>query len=143
MKSWVKALLVALVVLTVTGVLGVVGVKYWMDANRERLKEMSAHAAKEGKAFGQQTDAEGCLREGMVRLNGKGGFLGQVANKIFLKSCLAVAKRPPEFCGAVPKSDQVVKAATWCYDECRRRKHADSQFCPGVMQTVLEACWQK
>lgn len=140
MPTWLKVVLGILAVLVLTCGMVFAGGAYWLNSNKDRLKELGERAMAEGRALGETSDAEGCIGKALERLDAKSGLMDQVEDKIFLKACLDAAKKPAGFCDGVPKKGDIMKSATWAVDECSRRNHAGNQDCGRLVQAIQEAC---
>ena len=140
MPTWSKVVLALGAVVLVIG-LAFAGARHWWHANRDRLKANALRLRAEGTAFGAKTDSEGCIAEGLKRVQERGGILDSVEHNLFLTACLGAARHPPGFCDNVPRPDEIMKSAMWANTECLRRLRTASQPCTGLMRTVSQSCW--
>ncbi|MBM4778728.1 MAG: hypothetical protein GQE15_13575 [Archangiaceae bacterium] len=140
MPKWLKILLLVMVGLVLLCGLGVGGVAWWFNANKDRLREDGKRIMAEAKAFGSTTDADGCVKESLRRLESADGFVAQAEQKVFLRACLENTLARPDFCEGVPSMNELMKAATWSVANCNDRGAKDPQACGRLIQAVMEFC---
>lgn len=140
MPKWLKILLLVMLGLVLTCGLGVGGVAWWFNANKDRLREDGKRIRVEAKAFGNSTDADGCVEESLRRLESADGFVAQAEQKVFLRACLENTLARPDFCEGVPSMNELMKAATWSVANCNERGAKDPQACGRLIQAVMEFC---
>ena len=118
------------------------GGAWWLDSNKDHLKEVGQRAMQEGKDFAASSDRDGCVTEALRRLDAKGAFMEQVEHKLFLEACLRAAPAAAS-CEGVPARGDIMKSAQWAVDECARRGHAGNQDCGRLVGAVVEICGGK
>ncbi len=129
-------------VLLVVGTCG--GVYAWFQLNADRLAEQGKAAMHDGAHFGGGQEAPVCVTEALLRVTqGDLGIVGEATNKVFLESCLDVAKRPAGFCDGVPPRDQVIASATWALARCEALGHGGSQPCTRLVGAIQESCLER
>ena len=139
MPKWLKVVLLVFGVLVLLCGLGVGGVTWWFNQNKDRLVEEGKRVTAEGTAFGGTSTSEGCITEGLRRLDSASGFMGEVEAGLFLEACLTAAPRDT-LCTGVPKKTDFLKAALWASEQCASRKHERDQACGRLMQRVADFC---
>ena len=117
-------------------VVAAAGVIIYVASDKEYARLYSAALA-EGRELGKGTDQEGCVRQGMSRLEGVGepGVRHLSANDVFVRECLDVSRPTPGFCEGVP----VVPFREWVADQCERIGRADA-VCLGVFDAKHTFC---
>lgn len=145
MPRWLKVVLAVFAALLLLCLAGAAGASWWLDTNKDRLKEVGDRAVLEGQDFADGRDAEACLDEALARLRAEDGIVAQATHRVFLKECLARASRPPGFCDGVPaKGDLTAKSlltyAEWAAARCAAKDRAQDQACTRMMQVVQDAC---
>jgi hypothetical protein len=107
------------------------------------LRKASARAADaraEGNVYATQHDADGCVSDGLRRMNSS-GLGSEAATQAFLRACLAIAPRPPGFCASVPPKDEIMKSAHFGIQFCAQRGRGGDRSCARIFAQVLpEAC---
>lgn len=96
-------------------VLAFIGLVFYIGSDKEYTEQHSA-AIEEGNNFGKTTDQNGCLQQGLLRMNGvENPTIKQLSlNGRFVNECLDVSKPSPNFCKDVPK----VIVRDWINDQC-------------------------
>lgn len=140
MPKWLKILLLAMLGLVLLCGVGVGGVAWWFNANKDRLREDGKRLMAEAKTFGSTTDADGCVKESLRRLESADGFVAQAEQKLFLRACLENTLARPDFCEGVPSMNELMKAATWSVANCNELGAKDPQACGRLIQAVMEFC---
>jgi hypothetical protein len=140
MPGWLKGLLIVaiVVVLLVLGVVGV-GVFYVMK-NKDAWMARAKEVAEEGKSFGQGTDNQGCVDEGVSRYKKDPGLTSVLANTIFMRTCLETSRATPNFCDEVPKSTEFMKSADWRLKQCRVNGLQSDNNCQNLFTPVQQFC---
>jgi hypothetical protein len=126
------------VVLLVIGVVGV-GVFYVMK-NKDAWMARAKEVAEEGKNFGQGTDNQGCVDEGIGRYKKDPGMTSVLANTIFMRTCLETSRPTPNFCDEVPKSTEFMKSADWRLKQCRLNGLQSDNNCQNLFTPVQQFC---
>ncbi len=140
MPTWLKVLLViVLIAVAVVGTGAFVSYR-WLRANRARLIETGRSVRSDGEAFGRGRDARQCVEESLRRLQSSPEFSNELKTRLFLKGCLSVAAEPAAFCESVPHQNEYAASAEWTINECRSHDAAEISRCSRVMQEVLTYC---
>jgi hypothetical protein len=142
MPLWLKIILgfVLVIVLCIAGIVGM-GAYYW----KKHGTEIVAGAQKtmdDGRTFGKTTDNQGCVDEAAARQRKVEGFTDLMKSGIFLRSCLDVSKRTPNFCEAVPTRIEFIKSAKWQQAQCDKYGLTEAQQCRSLFQQVQMYCEQ-
>lgn len=142
-RGWrIAALVGAGLLLLVLGTCG--GVYAWFQMNADRLAEQGKAAMRDGAHFGGGQQAPVCVAEALRRLTqGELGIVGEATNKVFLESCLDVAKRPTGFCDGVPPRDQIIASASWALARCEALGQGGSQPCTRLVGAIQENCLER
>lgn len=140
MPKWLKVVLLTMLVLVLLCGIGVGAVGFWFNSNKDRLREDGKRLMAEAKVFGGSTDADGCVKESLRRLDAADGFVAQAEQKVFLRGCLENTLARPDFCAGVPKMTEFMAAASWSVANCNDRGAKDPQACGRLMQAVMEHC---
>ena len=104
-------------------VLAFVGFVAYLGTDKAYSEQYSA-VLREGSDFGKTTDQNGCLRQGLLRMNDvENPTLDQLSlNGRFVNECLDVSRPSPDFCKNVPK----VIVRDWIGEQCRLIGRSDS-----------------
>lgn len=140
MPKWLKIVLLIGAGLVLLCGLGVGGVAWWFNSNKDKLRADGQKIMAQAKDFGQGSDADGCLKESLRRLDADDGFIAQAEQKIFLRTCLENTLVRPDFCEGVPKMSDFMAAATWSVANCNDRGAKDPKACARHLQAVMEFC---
>lgn len=140
MPTWVKVVLIIVIVGFVMLVLGIVLAARWVRTKGERLSEEGKAMAAEGQKFGEAKDAEACLAESLNRMKNCSGFICEAKIKLFLDNCLQTATVPPELCSTIPKQTAILDSARWQLEECERRGWKNNQRCTRLVQQLQLHC---
>lgn len=140
MPTWVKVVLVVILVGFLLLVAGVVIFARWMKSQGARLQEQGKVAIAEAEAFGKGKDGEACVAEALNRLKTAEGFIGEAKTKVFLQHCLQAATVPPAMCEGVPAPTELMKTAQWTLDECARRGFPNNQRCARLIGALQVHC---
>ena len=128
MPGWAKAILITLgvIVVLVIGaiVVGIVYVARNKDAWRAKGREVLA----EGRAFGANSDNQGCVDESIVRYKKEPGFFSSQSANLFTQGCLEKSRRTPGFCDRVPVGD-MMKLTEWRARQCEHYDLAKDSNC--------------
>lgn len=140
MPGWLKALLIvaAVIVVLVVGVIGA-GV-YWWTRNKDALIGRAKEVMTEGRAFGHDSNNQGCVDESISRYKKEPGFTSAVSNSIFMRSCLDSSRATPGFCDDVPKETEFIKSAQWRLAQCRRVDLEKDSYCQQLFQPIQQFC---
>jgi hypothetical protein len=111
------------VVLSIVGGLGALALSlagagyYWWETNGAAWSaEMRAQGQKdmaEGKAVGEQSSKEQCVRLAMQKLTSGAGIMEQVRIELFLESCLNAAQGELAFCKDAPGQGEILASVAW------------------------------
>jgi hypothetical protein len=143
MATWLKVVLIigAVIVLIVVGVAGL-GVYVWKKHGPE-LVASGKQGIEEGRQFGEQTDNQGCVDEGVARQRKAVGFSDLIKSSVFMRSCLDASRPVPNFCDGVPGALQFMKTAEWRKAQCARYGLTEAQQCSQLFQQVQQFCEQQ
>lgn len=140
MPTWVKVVLIVVLVGFVVLAAGIVIAARWVKSRGAALKEQGKAVIAEGKAFGQGKDGEACVAEALNRLKTAPGFIGEAKVKVFLQHCLSTATVAPETCEGVPSPTEIMDTARWTLDECAKRGLANNQRCTRLIGALQVHC---
>ena len=143
MPTGVKVVLVivGVVVLLIAGVAGL-GVYVWKKHGPE-LVASGKQGMEEGRSFGEGTDNQGCVDEGVARNRKAKGFGELMKSGIFLRSCLDASRPTPNFCDGVPGALQIMKTVEWRKAQCEKYGLGQDQQCSQLFQQVQQFCEQR
>jgi hypothetical protein len=143
MPTWLKVVLIigAVIVLLIVGVAGL-GVYVWKKHGPE-LVASGKQGIEEGRAFGEGTDNQGCVDEGVARNRKAVGFGELIKSGVFLRSCLDASRPVPNFCDGVPGALQFVKTIEWRKAQCEKYGIGQDQQCSQLFQQVQQFCEQQ
>jgi hypothetical protein len=139
MPTWLKVLLVVLLVgcIVVVGI-GVAGY-FWVKKNMKDVDPAGAAAA--GKTFGAGKTAQQCLDEGMARLAVNCDSIAcQAKVRFFFEGCMEVATPTPALCEGAPGHTEIMKAAKWAADRCEKMGKKGDAKCTSLMTAVVPHC---
>lgn len=140
MPSWLKALLIVIVVIFVLAV-GVVAIAgYIIYRNKDAVIAKTKQIASEAKEFGEKTDNQGCVDESISRYKASPGFTAAISNSIFLRICLDNSRATPGFCDGVPRQTEFMKAAQWKIEQCRRVELSRDSNCQNLFTPIQQFC---
>ena len=140
MPGWLKALIIVAIVVVVL-VVAVVGVGvFYVMRNKDAWLARGKEVAEEGKRFGNTTDNQGCVDEGLSRYKKEPGFTSILSNTIFMRTCLESSKPTPGFCDQVPKQTDFIKAAEWKLKQCRLAGLQNDSNCQNLFTPVMQFC---
>ena len=143
MPTWLKVLLIILLVgiLLVVGVIAAAG--FWFYRNKDALVAKTKAIAEEGRSFGEKTDNQGCVNQTISRYKADPGFTSAISNSIFMRICLDASRDTAGFCDDVPKQREFMKAAQWKKDECQRAGLERDTHCPNLLTPIQQFCEEK
>jgi hypothetical protein len=118
------------------------GVYVWKKHGPE-LVASGKQGIEEGKEFGEQTDNQGCVDEGVARNRKAVGFGELMKSGIFLRSCLDASRPVPNFCDDVPGALQFMKTVEWRKAQCDKYGLGADQQCSQLFQQVQQFCEQQ
>ena len=140
MSNFAKyALVIGAFLLSFGAVLAFAGVR-WVGDQVETLREGAPEAMAEADAFGRGTTQEGCVDEGISRLQQCDGFRCQVGTVAFLQACLPASQESPGFCAQVPTPDQMMNTVRWAVEQCEARG-APNEECGRLIRRVQDFCY--
>ena len=108
------------------------------DSFQDWTDEMEA-TGEEGRAFGESTDQQGCVDEGMRRVEGKDS-LAAIAPVGFVSACLQTAAESEGFCDDVPEATDIFDSALWPSQRCTGMDTGSDEGCQAMMQVVMGYC---
>lgn len=139
MPGWAKALIVTAIVVGLL-IVGLIGAGYlWWVRNRDALRTNARETAAEGRAFGQNSDNQGCADETFSRYKKEPGFFSSVNYAQFMKACLEVSRPTPNFCDDVPvgKLTEMIK---WRESQCSHYDVPNDQKCAQLLTSLVVFC---
>ncbi|HYW72781.1 MAG TPA: hypothetical protein VE961_17280 [Pyrinomonadaceae bacterium] len=143
MPGWLKALLIVVIVVVVLALCGVgFGVFYFVK-NKDAWLAQAKEVAEEGKRFGNGTDNQGCVDEGLRRYKETPGIKGLLADSIFIRTCLESSRATPGFCDEVPKQTEFIKSAEWKLSQCRAAGLQSDSNCQNLFTPVQQFCEER
>ncbi|HYC88481.1 MAG TPA: hypothetical protein VEO54_04650 [Thermoanaerobaculia bacterium] len=140
MPTWVKVILIIVLVGFAVLVAGIVIAARWVKSQGPAIEQAGKDATAEAKAFGQGKDGEACIAESFRRQKAATGFLDQAKVNIFLQQCLDVATVAPETCKGVPEHTAIMDSVRWKSEECARRGRANDQACLQLISALQVHC---
>jgi hypothetical protein len=140
MPTWVKVVLIVVLVGFVVLAVVVVVAARWVKSQAGTLSKESEVVMAEAEAFGKGKDGEACVAEALTRLKTSSGFIGDAKVKMFLQHCLSAATVAPETCEGVPPPMEIMDSARWIREECERRGLANNQRCLGLISALQVHC---
>lgn len=143
MPTWLKVVLGLLAGALLLCAVGAGAVYFWVDKNKDRLKDVGQRAHREAEAFAANNDATACVQETLRRLDERSGIVDEAEHKIFLRACLDKAQRPADFCEGVPARGEYIATAEWAVKKCQALGRAGNQPCGRLVQAIQEACGDK
>lgn len=143
MPTWLKVLLIILLVgiLLIVGVIAAGG--FWFYRNKDALVAKTKAIAEEGRDFGKNTDNQGCVNETLSRYKADPGFTSAISNSIFMRLCLDASRPTAGFCDDVPKQTEFIKSAQWRKEQCQRFSLEPDTQCHGLFKIVQQFCEEK
>ena len=99
-------------------------------------------AVAEGEAFGATTSQDGCVDEGLRRLDACGDLevMCQAMNTVWTQACLGSAAPVAGFCDGVPSTDDIMETATWRTSRCIDEGYAEDTRCQNIVSAIQEHC---
>jgi hypothetical protein len=110
MPTWLKPVSIVIGVTVLGGTAVALDVFFWQPA-QARLAESKA-AIRDGAKFGDGVDAPACMGEAVARVK-NAGHTQALMVRLFLTSCLKVAKPVARFCDDVPAKTDRKRTASW------------------------------
>jgi hypothetical protein len=120
--------------------LAVGGFAWWLNANREKLREKGVAAQTEGEHFGTGKTSEACVDQSVMRLDRESGIVDQAMLELFLKACLESASRDPKLCVGVPATNEIFASASWRESVCAAHGKSNDQSCARLLTAIQEVC---
>lgn len=140
MPTWVKVVLIIVLVGFVLLVAGIIVAARWVKSQAPAIEQAGKDATAEAKAFGEGKDGEACIAESFRRQKVAKGFLDQAKVNMFLQQCLDVATVAPQTCQGVPEPSAIMDSIRWKSDECARRGRANDQACLQLISALQMHC---
>lgn len=121
------------------------GIFIWFQANADELRASGKATLREGASFGSGKDARACIDEGLRRLPAAqaSGIVAEATNKVFVESCLKIAKVDDTFCVGVPPRDEIMQSATWAVQTCAAAGKPGDQACARLVGAIQERCLKR
>jgi hypothetical protein len=140
MPTWLKVLLISLVLLVVllAGAVGV-GVYLWRQYGRGMV-ESGVRSASEGREFGEKTSDRGCVEEAVTRHKNSNGFGDRIRINIFLRGCLEASAQTVGFCEAVPSASEFTDSLNWQLRQCHEHGLTTETQCQQLFSQVQQFC---
>ena len=143
MPTWVKVVLVLVLVVAVLGIGAVIAGLLVARRYGPELVQENRQAMEEGQEYGRRTDDAGCLNEGVARQARVAGFRDMLKNNFFMRSCLEVARPTPGFCEGVPGRLEFMKSVGWQAEQCKRHGLGPEQQCSQFFQQIQQFCEER
>ena len=140
MPTWLKVLLIILLVgiLLVVGVIAAGG--FWFYRNKDALKAKLETVTKDARDFGKNTDNQGCVNETISRYKAETGFTSAMSNAIFVRICLDASRETPGFCESVPKQSEFRRTGQWRKEQCQQFGLERDSYCESLFTPVQQFC---
>ena len=140
MPTWLKVLLIVLLVgiLLVVGVIAAGGI--WFYRNKDVLKAKLDTITTEARDFGKNADNQGCVNETVSRYKAEPGITSAMSNAIFVRVCLDNSRETPGFCEGVPKQSEFRRTAQWRKEQCQRAGLEGDSYCESLFTPVQQFC---
>lgn len=136
---WWGILLIVLGVLLLLGIGAVVALVFWVNSKKDAIVGDTKKTQADSIAFASTHEQKECVDEGLSRASKCDGIWCNAQQQIFVDQCLRRAKATPGFCASVPKKTEIMQAANYAVEECKRRGRHD-QGCTTVMQSLPNYC---
>ena len=143
MATWLKVVLIigAILVVLIAGVAGL-GFYFWKKHGPE-IVASGKQGIEEGRQFGEGTDNQGCVDEGVARQRKAVGMGELIKSGIFMRSCLDASRPTPNFCDGVPGALQFTKTIEWRKEQCAKYGLGEDKQCSQLFQQVQQFCEQR
>jgi hypothetical protein len=140
MPTWLKVLLIILLIgiLLVVGVIAAGG--FWFYRNKDALQSKINNITTEARDFGKNTDNQGCVNETISRYKAEPGFASVMSNGIFVRICLDNSRATPGFCEGVPKQREFMRTGQWRKEQCKSAGLERDSYCEGLFTPVQQFC---
>jgi hypothetical protein len=140
MPTWLKVLLVSLVLLLIllAGAVGG-GLYLWRQYGRGMV-ESGVRSASEGREFGAKTSDRICVEEAVARHKNSRGFGERVRVNIFLRGCLEASAQTVGFCEAVPGATEFSESLNWQLRQCHEHGLTTETQCQQLFSQVQQFC---
>ena len=93
----------------------------------------------DGRAFGETADQQGCVDEGLRRIEGKNS-IQSISSIGFVAACLQTAAESEGFCEGVPEATSIFDSALWPQQRCAEMETGNEQGCQSIMQVAMAHC---
>ncbi len=143
MNKALKVILIIGICIVVLGAACIGAGMYWWSQHKDELIQGSQRAMDEGRAFGAQTDNEGCVTETVARNKREPGFGAAISHNLFLRQCLEASKPSPGFCAAVPGRTEFMKSAEWQQQKCKAAGLTGDAYCSQLFAQMQQFCEDK
>lgn len=143
MPTWVKVVLVVVIVGFIGVAVAVVMAARWVKSRGAELERGARATVEEAERFGRGKDADACVAEALTRVRACDGFICEAKTNAFLQTCLRVSNVPAAFCNGVPKPTEIMQTARWQLAECARRGARDDQRCARLIGALQTYCSQR
>ncbi|MEO8382779.1 MAG: hypothetical protein ABI779_24185, partial [Acidobacteriota bacterium] len=140
MPTWVKVVLVIVVVGFLAIVAGAILAARWVRSQGASLEKQGKALAVEAEKFGRGQDPEVCVTESLNRLRSCPGFICEAKVKLFLNGCVQAANDRTKLCAGVPSPTEIMQSARWQLAECERRGWGNNQRCTRMMGGLQPLC---
>ncbi len=143
MPTWLKVLLIILLVgiLLVVGLVAAAG--FWFYRNKDALVAKTKAIAEDARDFGQGTDNQGCVNEMVRRYKADPGFTSAMSHAIFVRICLNESRETPGFCDDVPKQSEFRRTSQWRKEQCQSAGLARDNYCESIFSPIQQFCEEK
>ena len=140
MPTWVKVILVIIIVAVVLGIGAAVAGFFIVRRYGPELIRENRQALEEGREYGRLTDDVGCLNEAVARQTRVTGFRDMLKNNFFTRACLESARPTPGFCEGVPRRFEFVKGVAWQAQQCEKYGLRPETQCAQFFQQIQQYC---
>jgi len=135
-----RIILALLIVAAIIIIAVVVTIASWLTGSGKKASQQSATRMKEGAVFGETTDQQGCIDEGLKRASKLGllDFEAQGANEDFVLGCLPSSAASPGFCGGVPSGFKNI-FVDWTEKKCEKI-NMPRPICTSIYDEQIRFC---
>ena len=135
-----RIILALLIVGAIILIAVVVTIASWLTGSGKKASQQSAAKMKEGAVFGETTNQQGCIYEGLKRASKLGllDFDAQGANEDFVLGCLPSSAASPGFCDGVPSGFKNI-FVDWTKKKCEKVNLIEP-ICTGIFDQQIRFC---
>ena len=122
-------------------VVGLVGAgAYWWSTEGRKMVEAGGNAVAEGEEAGKKTDNQGCVDQTLARYKANQGLSGTISSNLFLVGCLQRSTPTPGFCDDVPRTNEVMRSASWQIQKCKDAGLPADPYARQIFAVVQQHC---